>query len=180
MKKLIFLIPLIMLMILLSSCEGIFNSDDGPKLPKVTNTGANTFGCKVNGEVWTPSWGAFCVSEGDELYARYGKYIYYITAESCSGQPGGILGFVFFNYYSENKIDSVRLSIIPRNRENNTNFPSIIKTFKGNDLDVFDFNIITGNNIDILHGTFEFDLVDTNRNVTYEIREGRLDVSFEK
>lgn len=92
----------------------------------------------------------------------------------------GILGFVFYNYYSENKIDSVRLIVTPRNHENNTNFTSIDKTFKGIELDVFDFNIITGNNIDILHGTFEFDLVDTNRNAVYEIREGRLDVPFEK
>lgn len=161
----------------------IFSCDDESEsrsLPPITDTGENTFGCKVNGEVWIPSWSAFCRNKGDEIYKGIGKDFYRISPQSCIGQPGGILGFLFWVYHHNNKIDSIVSRTTPRNNENNTNFSTIVKTFKGKDLDDFNFNIIIGNNSDILHGTFEFDLVDTSRNVTYEIREGRLDVPFEK
>ncbi len=36
----------------LSGCE-----DDSDSLPPITQTGANTFGCKINGEVWSVSGG---------------------------------------------------------------------------------------------------------------------------
>ena len=47
------LLPMLSLL-LLSRC-GLFNKKDPePQLPPATQTGANTFGCLVNGEVWLP------------------------------------------------------------------------------------------------------------------------------
>ena len=33
-------------------------NDVPPQLPPITQSGANTFGCLVNGQVWIPVWGA--------------------------------------------------------------------------------------------------------------------------
>lgn len=55
----------------LSSCEGIFNSDDGPKLPPITTTGEDTFGCKIDGEVFLPKFSSFMTNQS--LYS-YGKF----------------------------------------------------------------------------------------------------------
>lgn len=63
MKKI--LIPIIMLMIL-SSCEGIFNSE--PALPPVTTTGENTFGCVIDGKGFLPNFESFWWAD-EALYA---------------------------------------------------------------------------------------------------------------
>ncbi len=55
MKKAIFTF-LGFTLLLSSSCEkkNIFNPEPPDELPPATMTGANTFGCLVNGEVWRP------------------------------------------------------------------------------------------------------------------------------
>ena len=56
MKKLINLSPVLTFLFLLFSLDGCFLFSDHPKetLPPPTQTGANTFGCLVNGNVWLP------------------------------------------------------------------------------------------------------------------------------
>jgi hypothetical protein len=53
MKKYIFLL------ILLASLSSVKckKTDIGDQLPPITTTGANTFGCKVDGKVWLPHGG---------------------------------------------------------------------------------------------------------------------------
>jgi hypothetical protein len=42
-----------LLSILFYTCK---KSGSEPELPPVTQTGANTFGCRVNGNIWVPYW----------------------------------------------------------------------------------------------------------------------------
>jgi hypothetical protein len=64
MKKLV-LLPIIIF--LLVSCEGIF--DSGPDLPGTTTNGNDTFGCKIDGKVFVPKF--HDVWAGDQALFRY-------------------------------------------------------------------------------------------------------------
>ncbi len=44
----------IYLLFCLTQCKK--NGSSGPVLPPITQTGANTFGCILNGQVWLPHW----------------------------------------------------------------------------------------------------------------------------
>lgn len=48
-----YLIPIFLLFTGCKGCDDTPNPE--PTLPPVTTTGANTFGCKVNGKLWLPS-----------------------------------------------------------------------------------------------------------------------------
>lgn len=52
MKNSLNILLLISVFLLLTTCKK--NNTPPDTLPPVTQTGANTFGCKVNGEVWVP------------------------------------------------------------------------------------------------------------------------------
>jgi hypothetical protein len=46
----------LLLCLSLSTCNWFSKKDEpNPQLPPETQTGANTFGCKVNGQIWTPA-----------------------------------------------------------------------------------------------------------------------------
>ncbi|WP_439129017.1 hypothetical protein [Polaribacter sp.] len=49
-KKITSLLFLLITTLFLNSCD-LFNDDDTPELPPITQNGANTFGFKVNGEI---------------------------------------------------------------------------------------------------------------------------------
>ncbi|MBS1947911.1 MAG: hypothetical protein JST47_09105 [Bacteroidetes bacterium] len=55
MKCTTFFILAISLLSLVDGCS-CKKSVAEPQLPPITQTGANTFGCKVNGKVWVPYW----------------------------------------------------------------------------------------------------------------------------
>ena len=56
MKNILFLFPVLFVFLFCASCK----KDQPPNvlppdtLPPITQTGANTFGCKINGQVWVP------------------------------------------------------------------------------------------------------------------------------
>jgi hypothetical protein len=55
------LLPLLWGAVGWQGCDGLFGTVDPPKktyeLPPITTTGANTFGCYVNGKLWLPGGG---------------------------------------------------------------------------------------------------------------------------
>jgi hypothetical protein len=49
-------VRLIAIYLLFGLTECKKNGSSGPVLPPITQTGANTFGCMLNGQVWLPHW----------------------------------------------------------------------------------------------------------------------------
>ncbi|HLX90848.1 MAG TPA: hypothetical protein VKR32_04160 [Puia sp.] len=60
MKKYIGFIAALLSMILVTCSK----SGTAPVLPPITQTGANTFGCKINGQVWVPNFPCYYASTG--------------------------------------------------------------------------------------------------------------------
>jgi len=81
--------------LLLSQCKKD-NADPLDKLPPATQTGANTFGCLVNGQAWTP--------QGNDGTANY-------TVSYDTFSDGGILQIVTYKIYGSNPTDFQTLSL---------------------------------------------------------------------
>jgi hypothetical protein len=149
-----------------------------PTLPPITQTGENTFGCLVDGEVWLPKGGGI-------LFA------YDVTYSNGYFQ-------VYVNQSSDVGFQTVQMSLFPVNRDTvveiqNSSLPNDLKFFRFGDATVspagyYDaiggqytgvLNISKLDSINhILSGTFWFDAIDTTTNKTVQIREGRFDVRY--
>src|SRR5689334_14297761 len=59
-----------------------------PVLPPATQVGANTFGCKVNGTIYTPRDEPSLVFAPEPLECKYGSGILYIAANDVPDKKG--------------------------------------------------------------------------------------------
>ncbi|TAD92861.1 MAG: hypothetical protein EAY75_01615 [Bacteroidetes bacterium] len=77
---------LFMPLLLAASCKKDKLADELSKLPPATQTGANTFGCLVNGKAWVPQGGCFlCPSVLKFYYYNDNKGEFSISATRKSG-----------------------------------------------------------------------------------------------
>src|SRR5688572_23134744 len=164
------------------------------KLPEATKTGANTFGCKVNGKSWIPdgSHGLFVSipALSASIYTSQGRKFLYISARK---DPS------ILNKEEEDSYDDMDFDVIlPANpgeviiNETCTNcglacpYSSLRFFVKGltNGACYMTSSIHTGKiqftRIDTLNrivsGTFEFSAFDNNTGKTINVTDGRFDV----
>ncbi|SHK08211.1 DUF6252 family protein [Hymenobacter psychrotolerans] len=85
-------------LLLLTQCSKCKNDDPSPleRLPPATQTGANTFGCLVNGQPWTP--------QGNDGTANY-------TVSYDRFPDGGILNISTYKIYGQGATDFQTLSL---------------------------------------------------------------------
>ncbi len=92
LKQLLYVLILLPPLLLSSTCDKN-NPDPEPidQLPPITTTGANTFGCLLNGEVWINSAGGLL---SDNLHADYGAAldILNISAQNTAGEVSEGIG----------------------------------------------------------------------------------------
>ncbi|MEZ4856437.1 MAG: hypothetical protein R2812_08200 [Gelidibacter sp.] len=167
---------LCMLAVTLSCCN---KNDDQPanpidQLPPATQTGANTFGCLLDGEVFLPdnlpnSTNCFyqLVNGGYYFTVRATNYQSDLKVISIKTAQLQIAEGLTYNLYEEYISGNAFGNYTFNSNENytshtNTGELTITK------LD-FDNNIVSG--------TFFFDIEDQN-GVVHEIREGRFDMQF--
>lgn len=179
MKYLFFIATLLVLL----SCEE--ENSNERTLPPITDTGENTFGCKVNGEVWVTSQ---FNGQGIEIFKIFSeissngepkKYKLYIAAADFDQSAGGIMSFKWDFFFTDNNLDSV-VAIHNTSVETSSEEENVI-VFKGDGLDVFsnlEFQLIDENNA-ILSGEFEYSFTGDD-NKQYIIEDGRFDVAFQK
>ena len=80
MKK--YLIPCLSLILFISACK-----KEVTELPPDTQTGANTFGAKVNGQLWAPQgFGSLPANDILEARLQFGNTVY-INARNFSSSP---------------------------------------------------------------------------------------------
>jgi hypothetical protein len=155
--------------------------DDDPQLPPETTTGANTFGCKVNGKVFVPR-------DGNGRPGLFCQYVY------LGNGPGGgwSLNIPAYNYSTERGVSIVTDSLF---LEENKVYE--FKTTKGNAKAFYRVNINRGVDVfpkidnesgqlfvtkhdltnRILSGTFSF--IGTNgTGEQVNITEGRFDIRY--
>ncbi|AFM03424.1 hypothetical protein Fleli_0975 [Bernardetia litoralis DSM 6794] len=174
MRKLLFSC-FVLFIFLCAKCE-----DDTPKnpidlLPPVTQTGANTFGCLVDGEAFTPD-GTPLSLINQYTYSNDGYYF------SVSGSKSGNGFFKSIGLATEElefgleQGNTYNLTEIRKNNAYATYY--FYSTHKVNGVTSEQYTgemTITRFNDNVIAGTFWFDVLDTD-GVIHQIREGRFDV----
>lgn len=159
------------------------------QLPSYSETGANTFGCLIDGEVFLPGKPAF--SSYTTLQCEYqyvnGKYIFGLNAADNKSDlknlvaTGGNSSFDFIRQDSiytlkGSQFDSLRggggRAYSDTNWHNDINYRTTI-LHKG-ELHIKNFNLIK----QIVSGTFWFDAIDTTTGKIIHVTQGRFDTHF--
>lgn len=93
MKNLLF----ILIAFLIVGCRDS-SDDNSPKLPPETQTGANTFGCLVNGRLFYPRDGTFDIMEANKAVVYFGnnKFDEILVANFKDGKP---LNYMYFHIH---------------------------------------------------------------------------------
>ncbi|HSF54280.1 MAG TPA: hypothetical protein VLA71_11030 [Algoriphagus sp.] len=177
----------------LTSCYKDSPPDDSPYqpidytvLPPITQTGANTFGCLVDGEVWVPrvplfSWTlddkAFSLDESKGL--GYGHGTFRLVDSSYNDWMTLSFGFTFFEpgifFTSPDDPDSSLLKVlfkrgISDNYQPDYSVPLLTNNWKVTKVDTIK---------NFISGTFEFTLYNTlNKNDSIVVTDGRFDILY--
>ncbi len=178
------LILLCSLLLLSASCKKEKSKNPIDDLPPATQTGANTFGCLVNGEVFLPKGSGF---GGPNLSCQYefvdNKYYFNLLAikkgKDCESYS---LSLSLFNLILTNNT-SYLLEDFTEGKAQSKYTKTIDCTFNTEDFKTN--NNITGTmNITYLNatktivaGTFSFDAVNS-KGEKVEVREGRFDMKL--
>lgn len=160
---------------------------DVDELPEPTQTGANTFGAKVNGEFWVPQ-GFGVVPTAPLIEARYsGNNSIVINARNFASSPTE----TEFEIYLKN-ITSPGTVLL---NQNTSNYPDQSASYgyyvKRRIMPLFEYitsaahtgrvevtRLDTGNHV--ISGTFEFGAADkTEPSETVTVTEGRFDVKIQ-
>ncbi|MCL5130544.1 hypothetical protein [Algibacter sp. L4_22] len=196
---------LIFFMILsLYSCS---NDDDGTEssLPAITTEGKNTFGCKIDGEMFLPkNNGGFSAGYTTVLRAQYRYYEY----EYYGLEPGYHLAIRASNFLTDKNV-SIELSASDEPIVTGQTYPIVLKTdgsisaeygFSTNTQDPNNSNIyyynsfnhitteefngeITFNLVDeenqIISGVFYFTCINPETDEIVEVLDGRFDLEYD-
>ncbi len=171
MKKLnVYLI--IILIAFLTGCER--DKDSTAKkdvLPPITQEGKNTFGCKVNGEVWVPQSG-FLINA---LISSYQSNVFILSAKRETDSIDDKL------YYSAYLLQSGSYTFNDQYQIINYRdyFGAGIQEFIIDSLHTGVMNISKLDTTEgIIAGTFYFDAIDTTTNEVVHVTDGRFDVKY--
>lgn len=171
------------LVLLSSSCRKNKSKVPVDQLPPETQTGANTFGCLINGEVFKPKGNPFA---GPVIKAQYqfvnGKQGFGISARRSDGEIGQVVGIIG---------DSIKISIGTFNLtslgsgkfrggytySDLTNPIGI--SYYTNEIQTGQITITKFDTINqIVSGTFWFDAIDSTTRKIVRVREGRFDLPY--
>jgi hypothetical protein len=150
-----------------------------PTLPPITQTGENTFGCYVNGELWLPEGGW----QSPALNADYYNNFVYISAVDVGQNPhtGFHLDFgkVFrdTSFDIHNYLDSAAYQYFVYNVGYSA--PTVIFDYYPIALNSGEFNLLKLDTINrIIAGTFHFVAIDTLSGDSVRIEDGRFDLRY--
>lgn len=156
---------------------GCDKENEEPQLPPITQSGADTFGCLVDGEPWVPKAYDLFPMKHVALERYYDQLVWRIAA-----RQGAASNFYFSIYEDSLKIGKVNIPV------DGLNDIGIYHASENFDNSSFRWNydlpgelIITRLDIvnKIISGTFWFDLVNST-NEKIEIRDGRFDLIIDQ
>lgn len=172
-KVMKFLLPTLFAVLLLSSCE-----KEPPVLPEITTNGANTFGCKLNNQVFLPRGSGFYDAGGGAYYKptgglsfnlhnskHFGNYRIYVRMKIDSLLSPGV--YTDFDYWDT----EVTKSGYGEDEGNNWHFQ--LDTTANNWIEISVLDTISP----ILSGTFGMKLIDSESGDIMNVTDGRFDYS---
>lgn len=174
MKKLFLLL---VITFSLSCCDKDDDKTPIEQLPPATTTGANTFGCLLDGEVFKPGF----YNNSYQCFYQYvnGKYYFWVSGNMKDKNQNSI----------EVGVGTEKLSI------SEGQILNLYERVDGNSFGIYLFNIDFNNTSsvntgelkitkldiknNIVAGTFWYNIKD-GKGITHQIREGRFDMQFTK
>lgn len=159
------------------------NKDDDPqpvsefeKLPPATQTGANTFGCLIDGKAFLP--GNLPNSHDCVYQFINGEYYFSLQANNLNNENNTILIALSTNAKQIVQNGTYTLAgNIPANAYGTYALAGILNTTNGNNY-TGELKITKLDPINyIVSGTFWFDVIDFQGNL-HQIREGRFDMQY--
>ena len=173
----------ILLALIAISCK----KELGDKLPQLTCTGQNIFGCKIDGVSWVPkgrySWSFIEYPTSGGYYAEFNSPLIHVWIQT--NDPGGHIDLYIKNYDSYNFLKPGRYLL----NKNTSSLPfgygiqHSYGTYWFNDREYITDSLHTGW-IDLLKsdslngnvcGRFAFDAYNAVDGKTYKITDGRFD-----
>ncbi|MDX1906375.1 MAG: DUF6252 family protein [Bacteroidia bacterium] len=163
------LLMAVLLILLLSACDRpLF----GPNLPRETQEGANTFGCRVDGEVWLPNNPVFPYISTS---SSFGDGTMFVDADDRKGETS-----ISIHFYK--KIFSDSTYSLFHNGADKWVYYYANNTFYYPDSQQAGYLMITRLDtleLGIVSGTFSFDAVNENDSTdVIHITDGRFDLKF--
>ncbi|MGZ5189390.1 MAG: DUF6252 family protein [Flavisolibacter sp.] len=178
-----FLLIVTSLLLLTSSCRKNKSKEPVDQLPPETQTGANTFGCLVDGQVFKP--------KGDPLAGPLikaqswfinGKNGFSISARRSEGNQSKVVGIagdsiiVRIGIFDLTSLNPGKMRGGYSYMDLNMVRPNLYET---NDINRGELKITKVDNVNqIFSGTFWFDASDSYTGIVVKVREGRFDLPF--
>ena len=181
MKTIFIILSLISLLFLASSCPKKDGTpkNSNPQLPDATQTGANTFGCKINGQIWVSTW----TNSGPPVQAQY--YKGYLSLAATKKVNSTVLQSIRWAYQPMYSTGKYYFKSAPNGGSPGAQFADYINTtcgsYSSNNQDSLSTYIIitkldTANRI--VSGTFN--LLFTSQGCdTLKITDGRFDAKYD-
>jgi hypothetical protein len=150
-----------------------------PSLPPITQTGENTFGCYVNGELWLPK-GNF---QNPPLVCSYYNNFVQINADRVGQNPFTSIHLDFGKVFSDttftihNYLDSAEYQYFLFYTSYYPSGP--ITSYFPLSLNSGELNLLKLDTVNrIMSGTFFFTAIDTATGDSVNIQDGRFDLRF--
>jgi hypothetical protein len=156
----------------MEGCKKTGNGTSSDTLPPITQTGANTFGCLINGKVYTPK--GF-----DQNHPNFDMIVdpgYYGNLEITTfSESNGLTSKLIINCFGITGINNFYLpkdSIYPFFQTNNCSYNDPLYKFRSGFFKITKYDLINN----VISGEFEFKLYDPTISCdTIRITQGRFD-----
>jgi len=149
------------------------------QLPPITTSGANTFGCLVNGKPWVPGHGSWDISWGSGPENKLG-----VSEDVKNYGMNGIL--IEANYFESNATTDFYIDLRNISTIGTYKLPYHLISYGNRDTNYFPFDTFAVFNITrcdttekIISGTFSFiGYTDSTRAKSATISDGRFDLHY--
>ena len=171
------LIGLSFLMLSISCCK---KDNVDPQLPPITQTGENTFGMLVNGELYLPSQGLFGAPAIASDYTFNGKIAgtFRLSANRLPEDGGGSLDIIFHNQI----FDTGYFPLVENHPRDAICYVDTVIGLCPNVLDPNNTGYLHLTRLDtvnhIISGTFSFDMLRKKDSTRISITQGRFDLDW--
>ncbi len=178
MKQFLLAASVVLCLTSCEKCKNAFQTNPSETLPPYTDTGANTFGCLVDGNVFRPNRNIF--STAVELSCDYqivnGYPVFGIGARDFIKKTSVGVGMnrIYLTRDTVIQLVAPGIGVASGYYADSSSVEYGVQNANPGTLNILHFDSVRN----IVAGTFWFDAVDTASGKVVQVRDGRFDVHF--